>query len=86
MMVLISQSAIAAIRAGTNPAMVKPGTNLATIKISIALITKVNRPKVITFMGSVRITMIGLMTALIIPRTRATTKAVVNEATDTPGK
>lgn len=83
---LISQRAIAPIKAGANPMMAKPGTILATASRSRALITKVNSPRVRMLMGKVRITMIGLMTALMIPRTRATTKAVVKELTEKPGK
>lgn len=74
------------INAHKKPLTVKPGTIFAVNKINKALITKVKRPRVIIFIGKVRITRIGLRTALAIPKTSAAAKAVVRDATCTPGK
>ncbi len=78
---LISQRTIAPIRAGTNPSMVKPGTKRATKSSKSAFITKVNKPRVRIFIGSVSIKIIGLMSVLIIPRITATMSAVAKELT-----
>ncbi len=85
-MLLTSQRAIAPIKAGANPVIVNPGTILATPNKSRALMTKVKSPRVRMLIGKVRSTMIGLITALMMPRTRATMRAVVKELTEKPGK
>lgn len=64
-----------------NPSTLNPGTIAVAKRISSALITKVNNPSVIRFIGSVKISRIGLSTALIIPKTTAKTSAVVKLAT-----
>lgn len=81
MMTLISQRITAPTKAGTNPSIVKPATNWATKSSRSAFITKVNKPRVRMFMGSVSIRIIGLMSVLIIPRIMATMRAVINELT-----
>jgi len=65
---------------------VNPGTTALTIRIIIPLIIKVNIPKVKILIGRVRMTRTGLIIALIMPRTKATTIAVKKLATFTPDK
>ncbi len=55
---------------------INPGTKALTKRTSNPLMTKVNKPKETIFIGNVRRKRIGLMTALTIPRTIATTIAV----------
>ena len=83
---LMSQRTSAAIRAGPKPVTLKPGTMLAASIISAAFITKVKSPNVRILIGKVKTTKTGLMMALMMPRTRATTRAVVKELTLKPGK
>lgn len=64
-----------------NPSTLKPGTILAVSIIKRAFITKVNKPKVINVIGRVKIRRIGLITAFIIPNTRAVTSAAVKLVT-----
>ena len=64
-----------------NPSTVNPGTMLLTKIINIAFKTKVKRPRVKMFIGRVKISKIGFKKALIIPKIRATTKAVVKSKT-----
>lgn len=78
---LIIQSRKAAIRAGIKPSILKPWTKYEAKIKRKALITKVNSPRVRMLIGRVRIKIIGLIKALSIPRTRATTSAVVKLAT-----
>ena len=54
---------------------VKPATTLLTIITIIALITKVNRPKVSIFIGNVKIRRMGFKTALAKPSSTETNKA-----------
>lgn len=82
----INQSKKAPIKAGMNPKTSKPGTIKAVSLIKRALIIKVKNPKVRIFMGKVKSTIIGLIKALIIPKTSATTRAVRKEATLNPGR
>lgn len=82
---LIIQRIRAAISAGAKPAIVKPSTIAATPKSSRAFMTNVNNPRVRMLIGKVRMTRIGFTTALAIPKSRATIKAVVNESTLKPG-
>ena len=60
------------------PSTLNPGTIAETSKMMAALMTKVNNPSVRILMGKVRINRMGLMTALISPRTSATISAVRN--------
>jgi len=73
-------------RAHQNPLTANPETIFAVRRIRPALITKVKSPRVIIFIGRVRMTKMGFIIALIIPRTIATAIAVVKLATETPGK
>lgn len=61
-----------------------PGTRLLVNKIIRALMTKVNNPSVRMVIGRVRRKSNGFIVTLIIPRTRATIRAVVKSATCTP--
>ncbi len=72
-------------RAHQNPSTLNPGTRFAAKRITNALITNVNKPKVKMLIGSVRIRRTGLMNALIMPKTTAATKAATKLATCTPG-
>lgn len=83
-MTLISQRITAPTKAGINPSMVKPGTKRATRSKSSALMTKVKRPSVKIFIGSVSIKIIGFISVFIIPRATATISAVVKELTWNP--
>lgn len=67
-------------------AISKAGTIQATSRTIKVFITNVNKPRVNRFIGNVRNKAIGLITALTIPNTKATTKAVVNPDTVTPVK
>lgn len=72
-------------RAHQNPSTLNPGTKLAAIRITAALITNVNNPKVRIVIGRVRIIRMGFMNALIIPKTTAATSAATKPVTCTPG-
>lgn len=82
----INQRKNAPIIAGINPRTSKPGTIKAVALIKKALITKVKSPKVRILIGKVKITITGLMKALMIPKTSATIKAVKKELTLKPGR
>lgn len=82
---LISQSTTAAINAEPISETENPATILSTKRIKMALSTKVNKPNVRILMGSVRITKIGLMIALKMPRIKATIRAVVKLSILKPG-
>jgi len=82
----INQSKNAPIKAGINPRTSKPGTIKAVALIKKALITNVNSPRVRIFIGNVKSTIIGLIKALMIPRTSATISAVTKELTLNPGR
>lgn len=69
------------INAHKNPSTTNPGTNLLTRSINTAFMTKVKSPKVKILIGRVRIRRTGFKNALIIPKTKATTKAAVKLAT-----
>lgn len=73
------------IRAHQKESTLNPGTKFAAKRITNALITNVNKPKVRIFIGSVRIRRTGLMIALIMPKTTAATKAATKLVTCTPG-
>ena len=53
--------------------------------MSNTLITKANKPRVMMVIGKVSISNMGFKKTFNIPRTMATTKAVTNVSTDTPG-
>ena len=82
----ISHRVKAPIRAGKNPLISKPGTTKAVALIKKALITNVKSPKVRILIGNVKITITGLIKALMIPRTSATISAVTKELTLNPGR
>ena len=69
-----------------NPLTRNPGTIALTKRITIPLITNVNNPRVKILIGRVKIISIGLIIALIMPKTTATTIAVKKLSTFTPGK
>lgn len=58
-----------------------PGTSLLAMIIIRPFNTRTKRPSVRMVMGSVRITNIGLSSALSSPRTRATISAVIKFST-----
>ncbi len=64
----------------------KPGTIELAKSTRRALITRENNPKVRIFIGRVSKTRTGFSKALISPKTKATSTAVPNPATDTPGR
>ena len=74
------------ISAQRKPSTTKPETMELARRMSNALITNVKSPRVSKFIGRVRITNKGFINALIIPRTKAATKAVVKLAMRTPGR
>ena len=59
-------------KAAKNPETAKPSTNLSAIKIIIALITKMNKPKVTNVAGKVKKISTGLTTMFNIAITVAT--------------
>jgi len=73
-------------KAVQKPSTEKPTTIFDDKRISKALITKVNKPSVKILIGKVRINKIGLMTALIMPSTKANKTAVQKPVRTTPGK
>ena len=64
----------------------KPGKTAEANNTSKALITKVNKPKVKMLIGKVRRIKIGLITALINPKTTTKINAVQKLAKLTPDK
>src|SRR5207244_4124742 len=62
--------------AGTSPATVNPGSTHATSASEMPFTTRMNRPRVSTVSGKVRIRMIGRMTALTIPSSSAARSSV----------
>lgn len=83
---LISERTRENASAHQNPSTKNPGTMADATKTSTAFITKVNIPKVIIFIGSVRITRIGLINVLNTPITTAITTAVKKFLMSTPGR
>lgn len=81
----IAQSATAAMSAAVKLLITNPFTKYVTVHRSTAFMTKVKSPSVRMLMGKVSIINIGLITALKMPKKRATIKAVWKEATFTPG-
>lgn len=71
--------------AGHKPETLNPGTTEEAKSIIKALIIKVNNPKVRMFIGKVNKVTIGLIIKLISDNTTATTTAVKNPFTLTPG-
>ena len=67
------------------PSTEKPLITDAASKISKALITKVNKPRVRMLIGNVIKIKIGLTKTLIMPKNRASQKAVQKPAMITPG-
>ena len=61
--------------AAKNPETPKPSTNVSAIKIIIALITKINKPKVTNVAGSVKKINKGLTTIFNAAITTATMSA-----------
>jgi hypothetical protein len=68
------------------PATPNPGTMYEESMMSRAFMTKVNKPRVKTFIGSVSRTIIGFMKALIAPSTTARISATKKPSIFTPGK
>ena len=64
------------IKAQKNPSIENPGTILLTKRINKAFKTSVKRPSVRIVIGRVNIIRIGFRIAFIMPKTKATTKAV----------
>jgi hypothetical protein len=75
----------AASSAVPNPSILNPGTILLVIRSNTAFITNVNNPSVRILIGRVRMTSIGLMIAVRIPHTTATTKSVCHPVIVIPG-
>jgi len=73
-------------KAHQKPATENPGTIQAQSIISKALMTRVNNPKVKILIGNVKITRIGLIIALIMPKTTAIKSAVIKLSIFTPGR
>ena len=67
------------------PVISKPGTMRVVSQTRKALMTKVNKPRVMTFKGKVRSLIMGLMKVLRSPKTRATRIPVVRLSTMTSG-
>ena len=72
-------------KATQKPLTTKPLITDEANKISIALITKVNKPKVKILIGRVIKIKIGLIKTLIIAKNKASHKADQKPATTTPG-
>ena len=79
------ESTIPKIKAHKNPSILNPGTITLTKRIRSAFKTKVKSPSVKKLIGRVKISRTGFKKAFIIPKTKATTKAVIKFATWTPG-
>jgi len=73
------------IKAGTNPATIKPGVIVPAIQIVMAFMTNKNSPKVINEIGNVKMTKIGLTNALTNPKTTAAIRAATRFLTTNPG-
>lgn len=58
-----------------NPSTTNPGTRFEVMRMTEALMTKVNSPNVRILIGRVRKIRIGRRTALMMPRTTAVTRA-----------
>ena len=71
-------------KAGQKPVMTKPLTILETVKKRKPLMKKVNTPSVNIFIGKVINIINGRKNALMIPKTKATTTAVIGLATSIP--
>ena len=69
--VLTTDRITAPMMAGKSPTMSKPATTVDTVFSIRPLMTKVNKPKVNTFNGKVRINNTGRMTALMMPKMMA---------------
>lgn len=67
-----------------NPSTSNPGTKKSTNKTRIALITKVNNPKVKRVRGNVSKSSKGFKKAFTTPKIIATRRAVKNESNKTP--
>ena len=63
-----------------------PGTIALASIISRAFMTKVNSPRVRTFIGRVRIMRTGFINAFIRPITKAATIAAIKPETSAPGR
>ena len=68
---LTTETRIDPITAAKNPSTSKPGTNEAASAKSVALITKINNPRVTIVIGIVRMTSKGRINALRAPNTMA---------------
>ena len=75
----------AASNAVLKPAMLKPGTIRPMIKSNIALMTKVNRPKVMMLIGRVSKMRIGFKINVSMPQTTAITIRVDQPPMVIPG-
>ena len=71
--------------AAPRPASVKPGMSQATSASEIPLTTKIKSPSVSTVRGSVRIRMIGRITAFTMPSSSAATRRLPQPSIRTPG-
>jgi hypothetical protein len=80
-----SDNTIAAMSAVPNPVTVSPGTIALMIIRRIALITNVNNPNEIIFIGSVRIRRIGFSNILNIPHTIDATRSDCQPLMVNPG-
>lgn len=78
---MIAASTRLKMSAHQKPSTWNPGTSMLVSKMSSALIIRVNNPSVRIVIGRVRTKSKGLIVTLIIPRTKATIRAVVKSAT-----
>lgn len=78
--------AAANINAQRKPRTRKPGTKAATAIMIKASITRVKSPKVRTFIGRVKSSRTGRITAFTMANKIAVIKAAPNPVTCTPGK
>jgi len=83
--IFTNDKTIAAKRAVPNPEILKPGTIFVINIKSNALITKVNKPKVKKFIGSVNNINIGLIIKVNIPHTIEITTNAIHPLITKPG-
>ena len=73
------------IKAAQNPSTVKPSTRYAASIITATLITSVKSPKVMIVMGRANNLSIGFKRVFSIPKMIEAMRAIINDATSTPG-
>ena len=82
---VIKVKTIEPIKAGKNPPTTKPGVSFAASKITMALMTNKNKPKVSKVSGRVKRTSSGLIIAFTSPKITEAIAALTILVTSKPG-